>query len=246
MIVAGHRGAAGLAPENTLAGFQKAWETGVRMVELDVRLTADAFPVCFHDDRLDRLTSERGLVSERPLEELLQVRVLPEVYRDEAQPTRIPLLQQALAAIPEDTEVLVELKPEPVRPGLLIERTLEAVGPHAPRCRFISFDHDLLRRLRAFRGATPPASALRLGVLTHARERDRLIPVGRELRAEALHCPHAALDPEWLAAARSAGFRVNAWTVNSEDEWRRMAELGPDEVTTDFPDRALAFFAGGK
>lgn len=50
--VIGHRGAAGLAPENTLSGFARAWEMGVDGVELDVLLTADGEIVVHHDFRL--------------------------------------------------------------------------------------------------------------------------------------------------------------------------------------------------
>ena len=50
--VVGHRGAAGLAPENTLAAFSKACEIGVDAIELDVLLTADGQIVVHHDYRL--------------------------------------------------------------------------------------------------------------------------------------------------------------------------------------------------
>jgi glycerophosphoryl diester phosphodiesterase len=50
--VIGHRGAAGLAPENTLAAFSKALEIGVDGVELDVQLSADGIAVVYHDFRL--------------------------------------------------------------------------------------------------------------------------------------------------------------------------------------------------
>ena len=52
VTVIGHRGAAGLAPENTLAGFTRACEVGVDAVELDVLLTADGEVVVYHDFRL--------------------------------------------------------------------------------------------------------------------------------------------------------------------------------------------------
>ncbi len=49
LLIVGHRGAAGLAPENTLAAFGKACELGVDAVELDVFLTADDNIVVHHD-----------------------------------------------------------------------------------------------------------------------------------------------------------------------------------------------------
>ncbi|MDC0234992.1 glycerophosphodiester phosphodiesterase family protein, partial [Candidatus Marinimicrobia bacterium] len=47
--IQGHRGARGLAPENTLVGFQKAIELGVTTLEFDVGVTKDGIPIIFHD-----------------------------------------------------------------------------------------------------------------------------------------------------------------------------------------------------
>ena len=49
----GHRGARGLAPENTLAGFRQALAVGVTTLELDVGVTADGHVVIAHDPRLN-------------------------------------------------------------------------------------------------------------------------------------------------------------------------------------------------
>lgn len=49
----GHRGARGLAPENTLAAFERALEIGVDTLETDVHLSADGVPVLHHDPRLN-------------------------------------------------------------------------------------------------------------------------------------------------------------------------------------------------
>ena len=45
----GHRGARGLAPENTLAAFERALELGVTTIETDVVVTSDGVLVISHD-----------------------------------------------------------------------------------------------------------------------------------------------------------------------------------------------------
>ena len=51
-LIIGHRGAAGLAPENTLTAFRRAVELGVDGIELDVHLAADGEVVVHHDPLL--------------------------------------------------------------------------------------------------------------------------------------------------------------------------------------------------
>ena len=241
--VVGHRGAAGLAPENTLASFRKAYELGVRLVEADVQLTADGVPILFHDDRLDRLTPERGSVRERTWEQLRELPVLPGSFGGAFPEARIPTLDDLLRGMPEDAVFVVELKPEPVRGEELVRRSLEAIRAAGvgERCRVISFDHDLLRLCRSL--STPPVIGvaggrdLALGVLVSPRDTHLLLPVAREVRAEAVHAQYGTVDEALVQAARDGGFRINAWTVNSGDEALRFARMGVDEITTDYPDQ---------
>ncbi|MFO7706903.1 MAG: glycerophosphodiester phosphodiesterase family protein [Desulfobacterales bacterium] len=51
-LVVGHRGAAGLMPENTLAAFKRGCEPGIDAIELDVLMSADGQLVVHHDFRL--------------------------------------------------------------------------------------------------------------------------------------------------------------------------------------------------
>ena len=67
VYVIGHRGAAGLAPENTLKSIRVAVELGVEYVEFDVRRTRDGFPVVVHDQTVDRTTNGSGAVQELDL-----------------------------------------------------------------------------------------------------------------------------------------------------------------------------------
>src|SRR5882672_6860309 len=64
--VFGHRGAAGVAPENTLASFRRARADGADVFELDVHATADGEIVVLHDPTLERTTDGAGAVSALP------------------------------------------------------------------------------------------------------------------------------------------------------------------------------------
>ena len=59
MLIIGHRGASGLAPENTLESLRAGLAAGADMLEFDVRLTADNVPVLSHDARLHGQTVSR-------------------------------------------------------------------------------------------------------------------------------------------------------------------------------------------
>jgi glycerophosphoryl diester phosphodiesterase len=70
MFIIGHRGAAGLAPENTIASIEAAAKAGVDMIEFDVRATRDGKLVIFHDDNLKRLTGESGDIKDLTIDDI--------------------------------------------------------------------------------------------------------------------------------------------------------------------------------
>ncbi|MDB4897641.1 MAG: glycerophosphoryl diester phosphodiesterase, partial [Firmicutes bacterium] len=72
-FISGHRGAAGYAPENTMAAFRKGWELGADLLELDVQLTRDGHVVVVHDPTLERTTNGQGMVHEHTLAELKEL-----------------------------------------------------------------------------------------------------------------------------------------------------------------------------
>src|SRR4030067_2463012 len=70
MLIVGHCGALGHAPENTLKSFAKAIALGCGRVEFDVHLSQDGIPMVIHDSTLDRTTNGKGPVRGLPLAEL--------------------------------------------------------------------------------------------------------------------------------------------------------------------------------
>lgn len=73
MLIIGHRGAAGLAPENTLESFRAGYQAGADMLELDVRVTADKQLVVVHDPRLVRTHHRRESIASLTYEQLCAI-----------------------------------------------------------------------------------------------------------------------------------------------------------------------------
>ncbi|HWH29595.1 MAG TPA: glycerophosphodiester phosphodiesterase family protein [Mycobacteriales bacterium] len=112
-VLAAHRGAAELAPENTLWAFRYAIAYDVELIEVDVQQTADHRYVAFHDYDVERRTDGRGLV---PLMTFEQVRALNAADNDRWRgsaydPAQIPSLEEVLALASEHgVGVMLDLK----------------------------------------------------------------------------------------------------------------------------------------
>jgi len=109
MKVIGHRGAAGLAPENTYAGFDLALALGVDGIETDVQKTKDGKLVLFHGYLLDKTTTGTGVLQETSWQELQQLDAgswFDSTYAGE----RIPLLIETLKRYGTRTYFDLEIK----------------------------------------------------------------------------------------------------------------------------------------
>jgi glycerophosphoryl diester phosphodiesterase len=74
-LIIGHRGASSIAPENTLAAFERALADGADGIEFDVRLARDRVPVVIHDATLRRTGLRRGSIATLSSSELAGVDV---------------------------------------------------------------------------------------------------------------------------------------------------------------------------
>src|SRR4051812_45979150 len=111
MILYGHRGACGEAPENTVAGFLYARRLYLEGVTLDVRLAADGVIVVTHDETVDRTTGTRGKVSSLRASKLASLDARGEFPR---WPERvgIPTLDDALDACSGIAHLAIEVPPD--------------------------------------------------------------------------------------------------------------------------------------
>ncbi|MDX2320648.1 MAG: glycerophosphodiester phosphodiesterase family protein, partial [Moritella sp.] len=109
-MIVGHRGAAALAPENTLASIKRAADEGLNWVEIDTQLTADGIPVLFHDETVARCTNGSGKLASFTLNELKQLDAgswFESAFRNE----KIPTLEEALQiCLEKELSINLELK----------------------------------------------------------------------------------------------------------------------------------------
>ena len=248
-LVIAHRGGRALWPENTLYAFERAVETGVDVLEMDIHTTADGVPVVMHDDTVDRTTDGSGPIHSFTLEELRGLDAGYDWSPDDGQtfPYRgqgitVPTVEEIFAAFP-DVPLNIEIKQE--EPSMV-----------ASFCQMIR-DHDLVDQvlvasfhqetIEEFR-ATCPEVATSAGtseIVTLFALSRLFLEATYGAPAEAAQVPEYrsglhVLAPRFVDAARNRNLEVHAWTINEEDDMQRMIALGVDGIITDYPDRLLA------
>lgn len=236
-LVIAHRGASGVAPENTLAAFRLAWSLGADGIEMDVHLSADGQVLVHHDVSTQRCAGVDWVVSEYPaakLQELDVGRWKGPQFAGE----RIPTLDDVLALKPTG-HCLVELKtgPEIVDP---LARVL-ARWPDTP-VRLISFHQETLE---ACRDAFPQRPCLFLSESCYDDEGKAYHPL--TLIEQALQAGFVGLDPEYTGIdaafaqrTRDAGLELYTWTVNDPQAAQQLSQWGVQGITGDYPDQLLA------
>jgi glycerophosphoryl diester phosphodiesterase len=240
--VVAHRGGAALWPENSLLAFRSALALGVDALELDLHLTADGEVVVLHDPTLERTSTGRGAVRDARLADLASVRL--KTPEGAATVERVPTLAQVLDLVAQSSsELLPEIKLDAHRQRYdgIEEKVLALIRARGllARTTIQAFQGDTIRRLRELE----PAARTMLLVGRGDVGRDRARPAeavrrARELGATDLGVNHRLIDADVVAAARAAGIRLAAWTVNDETDIRRMIDLGVDLVMSDRPDLA--------
>lgn len=199
-----HRGDHRTLTENSLAALLAATDVpGCDGVEFDVRASRDGVPVLLHDRTLTRVQHRR--------------RAVGELTADELERLGVARLDDALAALPRQAFLDIELK-EPFGRSL-VEILAAGRGPELHNAVISAFDPTTLARIRDLVPGWPRwLNARSLSRTTIARATD-LGCVGVAVLV-------SALGPRSIAAAQSNGLQVAAWTVTNRQAYTRLVELG--------------------
>jgi glycerophosphoryl diester phosphodiesterase len=227
-LVFAHRGGAALARENTIEAFDNGMALGADGIELDVRLSRDGVPVVHHDRTLDRMTALRGLVAACDSDELGRAGV--------------PTLASVLARY-GDARVIIELKGTDVS---LAAAVVDVIRRWRAEDR-VCVGGFSLRMMRSVRGLAPSLAT------SAAREEVRWALYRSWCRWPLSSARYQGYQiPEWAGATRvvsrrfvadahAAGLGVQVWTIDTEEDARRLLDLGVDALITDRPDRIVPF-----
>jgi glycerophosphoryl diester phosphodiesterase len=265
----GHRGARGVAPENTLAGFAVALAIGVATLELDTGVTRDGVVVIHHDRRLNpdiaRGPDGRWIDAPGPLLRELDYKQLRRYDVGRLRPgseyaarfpgqtpadgARIPRLAELFALVRkagnDQVRFNIETKISPAAPA-------ETLPPE-------EFARALIAEIRAAGVAARTAVQSFDWRTLHAVERAApeiatVYLTGRRRGGSQPKAVHAAggriwspnyeeLDSAAMIEARALGLKVVPWTVNEPGFIERFLDLGVDGIITDYPGRVRAELA---
>ena len=231
VLAIGHRGAAGVAPENTKMSFVKALDLGADAIELDVTLTEDEVVIVFHDDTLERTTNGRGRVSETEFRKIAELDA-GGWFGASFTGIEVPTLEEVLQVFGGRTTINVELKPD-LRMEQLVKRVVESVARFQlfDSILFSSFHHDAMTLLRDL---VPEA---RIGILCQIGGFPFAVSHAERLGAETIHPQAKMVDHELVHVAHEKGFGVWTWTANEPGEITLLKAMGVDGIFSDYPDR---------
>jgi glycerophosphoryl diester phosphodiesterase len=228
--VIAHRGAAGLAPENTARALEGAIADSVEWAEVDVRLTRDGHHVLFHDDELGGETDATGRVRDRTLAEIRSADAGSK-FAPRFAGERVLTLEEGLRLARGRINLCLDCKD--IDPARLARDVLAAEMGHQV---VVYADPETLR---AVRGATGEA----VGLMTKWRPAFGVTPWVKEARVHAVEIDAADVTPQVCAEFHRSGIKVQARTLGDDDRpevWDRVAESAVDWVQTDRPEEILA------
>lgn len=233
----GHRGARGLAPENTLVSFLVGCES-THIFELDTMLCGSGELVVIHDFTVDRTTDGEGKVAEIPYRQLAELDA-GGFFSEDFEGEQIPTLSQVVQTLPENTVFDIELKSEGKKEEreALAKAVVKLIRKFQLQNRIwvSSFDWELVDLVRK-----EEPEVLR-GLLIE--KGDSLNKHYMELEPD-LILPHfSACTKEFVSQCKAESLLVIPYTPNTEEEWKSLIEVGVSGLITDFPDRLAHFLS---
>ena len=235
-IIFAHRGASAHAPENTIAAFELALAQRADGIELDVKLTSDGQVIVHHDPTVNRTTNGQGRLKDMSLAELKKLDAGAS-FSNQFRGEKIPSLDEVFEAVGRRTFINIELTNYNTPGDELVETVCMLVKKHQlqKHVMFSSFFAGNLSKARSYLPDVPRGLLALTGILG-AWARSFGFVFGKY---QALHPYLKDMTQQEVLRVHRLKRRVHVWTVNAEEDMRRLFGWGVDAIFTDDPQRAF-------
>lgn len=252
-ILIGHRGAAGVAPENTLAAFKAGSQSGADFVELDVQLSSDGVPFIFHDDTPARTTNveevfpgrENAPITSFTWKELRQLDA-GSYFSANYAGEKIPHFDEVADVVTGNTGIFIEIKSPAKSPGVekvvadaLAQDATWSKLDRAGKIEVLGFDVASNKKFAALAPDVP------LQQLTGSVPGEAVL-ADYATYADSFGTSYRGLDAAGASRVKNAGLGLGVYTVNSTEAVDASLELGVERITGDFPQQVDRHLAGQK
>jgi glycerophosphoryl diester phosphodiesterase len=247
-----HQGGDGLWPSNTMFAMEQAAEMGVDVLEMDIHQTADGTLVVMHDETVDRTTDGNGQIKEMTLAELKELDAGHnwtdddgQTYPYRGQDITVPTLEEIFARFP-NYRMVIEIKQS--APSIT-EPFCDLIREYGMEEKVIvgSFSQDVVNE---FRQVCPEVatSAGQTEVITFFILSSLFLENIYTPEALALQIPETrsgitVLTNRLIEAAHKRGMEVQVWTIDDQEDQKRILEMGVDGIMTDRPDHLMEAIA---
>jgi glycerophosphoryl diester phosphodiesterase len=244
-IVFAHRGASKELPENTLPAFRRAVELGADYIETDIRFTKDERFAVIHDESISRSTNGSGKVADYAMDELKEFDAgyyftndSGKTYPYRGKGIRLLSLDDLFEAFPKQ-KFDIDIKDKNT---YQIKRLAGIID------KFNAYDRVIVaskyyNNLKAMRKICPQVTTAfsiyeTLGLYALYKSGFLFLDIpfkGSILQIPEMYGQFKLVTRSFIKALHEKGIELHVWTVNNEDDMRRLIEIGVDGIMSDDP-----------
>jgi len=230
-LIAAHRGASSVAPENTLLAMQKS-VGHCAFIEIDVQLSSDGVAVVLHDKTLERTTNVEELYKNRVPYNVSDFTSKELTLLDFGDGEKLLTLKRALEFIKENSLYLnIEIKDmkSSFSDEKIVTTVLEDIKNAGVENQVLisSFRAEYLTLIKSLSSNIPTA------LLAYRSNHENLIEYLKNLSVDAYHIDKKLVDKSLVNRLKTEGFLVNVYVVNDKKEQKKLFDMGVNAVFSD-------------
>lgn len=238
--ITGHRGAAGLAPENSLEAVRVALKSGVDRIEIDVHQTKDNQIVVIHDFSVDRTTNGKGQIKDLTLEQIKSFNIKnPD---NSVSDLKIPTLGEVIETIGDSSILLIEVKKEKeLYPGIE-QRIVDIILSHhaSGRCIIQSFNDEVLSQVHAIEPGLElhklfVAKLPLFSIIFDGKLKCKKLKSYDYVSEFSVYYPF--VTRALIKKVHKLNKKINVWTVDDTIKMKKLIDIGVDGIITNYPDK---------